>query len=76
MKLFSATLEDLSASLDHLQKALDIDCKVNRQLPSVSDVRSATGSTLGFRRHLEATQDYITRVETLLHQAAGEARTH
>lgn len=76
MKLFSANIEDLrSLYIDSLQKALDMEQKIVKALPTMVEKSTDPSLANAFRTHLEQSRGHITKVEGLLHKATGEAST-
>lgn len=74
MKLFSANIESLRALyINHLQKALDMEQKITKALPTM--IEKATDAELAdaFSTHLNETEGHVTKVEGLLRQISGEA---
>lgn len=76
MKFFSANIEDLRALYtDSLQKALDMEQKIVKALPTMADKSTDPELANAFRKHLEQTRGHVTKVEGLLRKATGEANT-
>jgi ferritin-like metal-binding protein YciE len=76
MKLFSANIEDLrSLYIDNLQKALDMEQKITRALPTMIEKSTDSELSSAFSSHLEETQGHVSKVETLLRNATGDAST-
>jgi ferritin-like metal-binding protein YciE len=76
MKLFSANIEDLrTLYLDSLQKALDMEQKITKALPTMVEKSTDPELSKAFRDHLQQTQGHVTKVENLLRNATGEAST-
>jgi ferritin-like metal-binding protein YciE len=76
MKLFSANIEDLhSLYLDNLQKALDMEEKIAKALPTLIEKSSDPRLAEAFRNHLLETEGHVMKVETLLRQATDDVST-
>jgi ferritin-like metal-binding protein YciE len=76
MKLFSDNIEDLRALyIANLKKALDMEQKITKALPTMIEKSTDTRLAKAFRDHLQQTQGHVTQVEGLLHSATGEADT-
>jgi ferritin-like metal-binding protein YciE len=76
MKLFSANIEDLrTLYIDSLQKALDMEQKITKALPKMIENTSDPELSSAFSNHLEQTRGHVSKVESLLSNATGEAKT-
>ena len=76
MKLFSANIEDLrSLYLDNLQKALDMEEKIAKALPTLIEKSSDPRLAQAFRNHLQETEGHVMKVETLLRNATDDVST-
>ncbi|MDQ2832229.1 MAG: ferritin-like domain-containing protein [Acidobacteriota bacterium] len=76
MKLFSENIEDLrSLYIVNLKKALDMEQKITKALPTMIEQSTDQQLATAFRNHLEETAGHVTKVEALLSEAAGEADT-
>jgi ferritin-like metal-binding protein YciE len=76
MKLFSENIEDLrTLYIANLKKALDMEQKITKALPTMIEKSTDPQLATAFRNHLEETKGHVTRVESLLHAATGEAST-
>jgi ferritin-like metal-binding protein YciE len=76
MKLFSANIEDLrTLYLDSLQKALDMEQKITKALPTMVEKSTDPALSKAFRDHLQQTEGHAMKVESLLRNATGEAST-
>lgn len=74
MKLFSENIEDLrSLYIAELKKALDMEQKITKALPTMIEKSTDPQLATAFRNHLEETKGHVSQVEMLLHEAAGEA---
>jgi ferritin-like metal-binding protein YciE len=76
MKLFSENIEDLrSLYIANLKKALDMEQKITKALPTMIEKSSDPQLATAFRSHLAETQEHVVKVETLLRGATGETDT-
>lgn len=76
MKLFSENIEDLrTLYVSNLQKALDMEQKITKALPAMIEKSTDTELAAAFRTHLEETKGHVSKVESLLRQATGDAST-
>ena len=76
MKLFSENIEDLrTLYVNNLQKALDMEQKITEALPTMIEKSTDTELATAFRTHLEETKGHVSKVESLLRQATGDAST-
>jgi ferritin-like metal-binding protein YciE len=76
MKLFSENIEDLrTLYISNLKKALDMEQKITKALPTMIEKSTDTKLATAFRNHLEETRDHVAKVERLLRNATGEAST-
>jgi ferritin-like metal-binding protein YciE len=76
MKLFSANIEDLrTLYIDSLQKALDMEQKITKALPTMVEKASDPDLSTAFNNHLEQTRGHVAKVESILRNASGEAKT-
>jgi ferritin-like metal-binding protein YciE len=76
MKLFSDNLEDLrSLYIANLEKALDMEQKITKALPTMIEKSTDPRLTTALRNHLEETVDHVVKVESLLNIATGESDT-
>jgi ferritin-like metal-binding protein YciE len=74
MKLFSENIEDLrTLYIADLKKALDMEQKISKALPTMIEKSTDTQLATAFRNHLEETRGHVSKVETLLRDASGEA---
>jgi ferritin-like metal-binding protein YciE len=74
MKFFSANIEDLrSLYIDNLQKALDMEQKIVKALPDLIEHSTDLSLASAFRSHLKETQEHVSKVQTLLSTATGQA---
>lgn len=73
MKFFSANIEDLRALYTNsLQKALDMEQKIVKALPTMVEKSTDPDLATAFRTHLEQTKGHVTKVQSLLRKATGE----
>lgn len=76
MKLFSANIEDLrTLYTDTLQKALDMEQKIVKALPTMVEKSTDPELADAFRDHLEQTKGHVHKVEGLLRKQTGETST-
>ena len=76
MKLFSANIEDLrTLYIDSLQKALDMEQKITKGLPTMVEKASDPDLSTAFNNHLEQTRGHVAKVESILRNAIGDAKT-
>jgi ferritin-like metal-binding protein YciE len=76
MKLFSANIESLRALyIDNLQKALDMEEKITKALPTMIEKSTDPDLATAFSDHLTQTQNHVAKVEALLREATGDAST-
>jgi ferritin-like metal-binding protein YciE len=76
MKLFSENIEDLrTLYITDLKKALDMEQKITKALPTMIEKSTDPQLTTAFRNHLEETRGHVAKVESLLRDATGDAGT-
>ena len=76
MKLFSENIEDLrSLYIAKLKKALDMEQKITKALPTMIEKSTDAQLAAAFRNHLTETQGHVAKVERLLRDATGDAST-
>lgn len=76
MKFFSANIEDLrTLYTDTLKRALDMEQKIVKALPTMVEKSTDPELATAFRDHLAQTKGHVTKVERLLREATGEANT-
>jgi ferritin-like metal-binding protein YciE len=76
MKLFSENIEDLrTLYIANLKKALDMEQKITKALPTMIEKSTDPQLATAFRNHLEETKGHVSRVESLVSAATGEADT-
>ena len=76
MKLFSENIEDLrTLYIADLKKALDMEQKITKALPTMIEESTDPQLATAFRNHLTQTQGHVAKVESLLRDATGEAGT-
>ncbi|HUZ93696.1 MAG TPA: DUF892 family protein [Edaphobacter sp.] len=74
MKFFSANIEDLrTLYTETLQKALDMEQKIVDALPTMIEKSTDPQLASAFRNHLEQTKGHVTKVQSILRRATGEA---
>jgi ferritin-like metal-binding protein YciE len=73
MKLFSENIEDLrTLYIANLRKALDMEQKITKALPTMIEKSTDSQLATAFRNHLEETRGHVAEVERILQQATGE----
>jgi ferritin-like metal-binding protein YciE len=76
MKLFSENIEDLrTLYIADLRKALDMEQKITKALPTMIEKSTDPELATAFRNHLTETEGHVAKVESLLRAATGEAST-
>ena len=76
MNLFSANIEDLRALyINSLQKALDMEQKITKALPTMVEKSTDRDLAAAFRNHLQQSQGHVSKIETLLRNATNDADT-
>jgi ferritin-like metal-binding protein YciE len=76
MKLFSENIEDLrTLYIANLKKALDMEQKITKALPTMIEKSTDPQLATAFRNHLTETQGHVAKVESILRNATGDAST-
>ena len=76
MKLFSENIEDLrTLYVTSLKKALDMEQKITKALPTMIEKSTDPQLATAFRNHLTETQGHVTKVQSLLRDATGDSST-
>ncbi len=76
MKFFSANIEDLrTLYIENLKKALDMEQKITKALPTMIDESTDPDLRTAFEDHLRQTQGHVAKVESLLRDLVGDAET-
>jgi len=76
MKLFSENIEDLrTLYVTSLKKALDMEQKITKALPTMIEKSTDIQLATAFRNHLTETQGHVSKVQTLLREATGDNST-
>ncbi|WP_158944917.1 ferritin-like domain-containing protein [Granulicella sp. S190] len=77
MKLFSENIEDLrTLYIANLKKALDMEQKITKALPTMIEKSTDPQLAAAFRAHLTETQSHVAKVESILRDATnGNADT-
>jgi ferritin-like metal-binding protein YciE len=76
MKLFSENIEDLrTLYIANLKKALDMEQKITKALPTMIEKSTDPQLATAFRNHLTETQGHLAKVESILRTATGDAST-
>ena len=74
MKLFSENIEDLrTLYVANLKKALDMEQKITKALPTMIEKSTDPQLATAFRNHLTETQGHVAKVQSLLRDATGDA---
>jgi ferritin-like metal-binding protein YciE len=72
MKLFSENIEDLrSLYIADLKKALDMEQKITKALPTMIEESTDPQLATAFRNHLTETQGHVAKVESILRASTG-----
>jgi ferritin-like metal-binding protein YciE len=73
MKLFSENIEDLrTLYVAGLKKALDMEQKITKALPTMIEKSTDSQLAAAFRNHLTETQGHVAKVQSLLREATGD----
>jgi len=73
MKLFSENIEDLrTLYVADLKKALDMEQKITKALPTMIEKSTDPQLATAFRNHLTETQGHVAKVQSLLREATGD----
>jgi ferritin-like metal-binding protein YciE len=73
MKLFSENIEDLrTLYIANLRKALDMEQKITKALPTMIEKSTDAQLATAFRNHLEETRGHVAEVERILHNTTRE----
>jgi ferritin-like metal-binding protein YciE len=76
MKLFSENIEDLrTLYIAGLKKALDMEQKITKALPTMIEKSTDPQLATAFRNHLTETQGHVAKLESLLREATGDTST-
>ena len=76
MKLFSENIEDLrTLYVTGLKKALDMEQKITKALPTMIEKSTDTQLASAFRNHLTQTEGHVAKVQNLLRNATGDDST-
>jgi ferritin-like metal-binding protein YciE len=76
MKLFSENIEDLrTLYVTSLRKALDMEQKITKALPTMIEKSTDPQLATAFRNHLTETQQHVVKVQNLLRDATGDDST-
>jgi ferritin-like metal-binding protein YciE len=74
MKLFSENIEDLrTLYIADLKKALDMEQKITKALPTMIEKSTDPELATAFRNHLTETRGHVAKVESLLREMTGDA---
>ena len=73
MKFLSENIEDLhTLSVADLKKALDMEQKITKALPTMIEKSTDADLAAAFRTHLEETKRHVAKVERLVRDATGK----
>ncbi len=76
MKIFSENLQDLrELYVNSLQKALDMEQQIVKVLPTMMEKATDTQLKDALQTHLQESEVHVSKVESILSQASGEAST-
>jgi ferritin-like metal-binding protein YciE len=76
MKLFSENIDDLrTLYVTSLKKALDMEQKITKALPTMIEKSTDPQLATAFRNHLTETPGHVAKVQTLLREATGDDST-
>jgi ferritin-like metal-binding protein YciE len=76
MKFFSENIEDLrTLYVADLKKALDMEQKITKALPTMIEKSTDAELATAFRNHLEETKGHVSKVERLLRNSTGDDDT-
>lgn len=76
MKLFSENIQDLrTLYITNLQKALDMEQKITKALPTMIEKSTDQQLANAFRTHLQETEGHVAKVEGILRRATGDVTT-
>jgi ferritin-like metal-binding protein YciE len=76
MKLFSENIEDLrTLYIAGLKKALDMEQKITKALPTMIEKSTDPQLATAFRNHLTETQGHVAKLESLRREATGDTST-
>jgi ferritin-like metal-binding protein YciE len=76
MKLFSENIEDLrTLYIAGLKKALDMEQKITKALPTMIEKSTDPQLATAFRNHLTETQGHVAKLQSLLREATGDTST-
>ena len=75
MKLTSEHLKTLHGLyIAHLKKALDMEQKITKALPTMAEKAKTPDLANAFRTHLKETEGHVSKVEQILQQHTGSAK--
>jgi ferritin-like metal-binding protein YciE len=76
MKFFSANIDSLrKLYINQLQMLLSTEQQITEALPKMIDKTTDTQLKQAFQSHLQETRVHVTRVEQILRENAGEAKS-
>jgi ferritin-like metal-binding protein YciE len=76
MKMFSANIDNLrNLYINQLQTLLSTEQQITEALPKMIDKSTDAQLKQAFQSHLQETEVHVTRLEQILNQAVGEAKS-
>jgi ferritin-like metal-binding protein YciE len=73
MKFFSENIDDLrTLYVANLKKALDMERKITKALPTMIEKATDPELATAFRNHLEETKGHVSKVQRLVRNATGD----
>ena len=76
MKLTSENLKTLHGLyIDHLKKALDMEQKITKALPTMAEKATTPDLANAFRTHLKETEGHVSKLQQILQSHTGSAKT-
>jgi ferritin-like metal-binding protein YciE len=76
MKLTSENLKTLHGLyITHLKKALEMEQKITKALPTMAEKSTTPELANAFRTHLKETEGHVSKVEQILQRHTGSAKT-
>jgi ferritin-like metal-binding protein YciE len=76
MKLTSENLKTLHGLyIAHLKKALDMEQRITKALPTMAEKATTPDLANAFRTHLKETEGHVSKLEQILQRHTGSAKT-
>jgi ferritin-like metal-binding protein YciE len=76
MKFYSENIDDLrTLYVADLKKALDMEQKIAKALPTMIEKSTDAELAMAFRNHLEETKGHVSKVQRLLRNSTGDDDT-